>query len=123
VAGSFESVNPDRSHLDFKVILKRRMRKACMSLGANVDLRAGPGGEFFVSGDKVGVEVSLENVADLEALLFGRFEIKIDIALRIDDRSFALGPNHVGRMGQTGQVELFEIHIASRAEVEYFDWF
>jgi hypothetical protein len=90
VAGSFESVNPDRSHLDFKVIPERRMRESGMSLGANVDLRAGAGGEFLVSGDKVGVEVTLENVADLEALLIGRFEIKINITLRIDDRSFAL---------------------------------
>ena len=99
------------------------MREPGMSLGADVDLGAGAGGKFFVSGDKIGVEVSLENVADLEALLIGRLEIKINIALRIDDRSYAVGPNHVGRMGQAGQVELFEIHIASHAEVEYFDWF
>ena len=61
------------------------MRESGMCLCADVDLRAGAGGKFLVSGDKVGVKVSLEDVSDLEALLVGRFEIKINITLRIDD--------------------------------------
>src|SRR5215813_8982804 len=107
---SFESTNLHRSHVHLGTISKWGMWKSCVGCGADIDGRAGASCEFLVSGNEVGVEVSFENVADPKALLFRRLQIDIDITLRVDDRSFAVGADHVGRVRQTAQVELFEIH-------------
>ena len=46
----------------------------------------------------------------LEILRGGFLDILIDIALRIDDRSFAVRANQIGSMSETVEIELFEIH-------------
>jgi hypothetical protein len=42
-----------------------------------------------MAGDKVGVQMSLDDVLDLQAPLFGCFDVDINIALGIDDRGDA----------------------------------
>jgi len=52
-----------------------------------------------VSGDKVGVKVSLEDVPNLQAVLGRGFKIDFDIALRIDDHCLAFRSKEVGSVG------------------------
>ena len=74
------------------------------------------GGQLFVAGDEIGVQVGLEDVADADAVLLGRLQVNLDITLRIDDDGLAFRCQQVGGVGQTSQVELFEVHGFSRAQ-------
>jgi hypothetical protein len=63
-----------------------------------------------VAGDKIGVQVRLEDVADLKMLLLRRLQIDLDITLRIDDDRLAFRSQHVRGVRQTSQIKLFEVH-------------
>ncbi len=86
------------------------MRKSRLSGFADIDGCAGAGGQFLMAGNEVGVQMSFEDVANLQILFLRGFEIDLNIALRIDDDRFALGPEQVRGMGQTSQIKLFEVH-------------
>ena len=53
--------------------------------GAEVDGRAAAVAEFEMAGDEIGVEMSEEDVADLEAERLCVGEVLLDIALGVDD--------------------------------------
>ena len=76
--------------------------------GAQVDFRAGFGGQFHVAADEIGVQVSFDDVLDLEPLRAGFVEIKRDVALRVHHAGHTFGPKHVRRVRQAGQIELLE---------------
>ncbi len=78
------------------------MRELGLGLRSDINFRASARRQFFVSGNKVGVQMGFEYVADLEILLLGGLQINFHVALRIDDRRFALRSDHVRSMGQTG---------------------
>src|SRR5258708_6432482 len=86
------------------------MRKLGIGPCSDINLRARPRRKLFVSGNKIGVQMSLEYVPDFKILLAGRLQIDVYVALWIKHRSLALGSNHVRSMRQTGEVELFKIH-------------
>ena len=90
------------------------VREGGMRRGAYVDGGAGAGGQLLVAGDKVGMQMGLEDVADLDVLLARRIEVNLDIALGIDHDRLALRGKHVGGMGQTAQIELLKVHEFSR---------
>lgn len=52
----------------------------------------------------------LDDMLDAEPVLARLLEIKFDVTLRIDNRCYAFGPDHVRGMSQATQIELFEIH-------------
>ena len=110
VAGSFEDANGGLAKFQFETVGDGDVREGGSGLRAHVDGRAGTGGEFTVAGDEVGVEMAFENVADGHAVIGGGFQIEFDVTLRIDDDGFAFGSEHVGSMGQTAEIELFEVH-------------
>jgi len=56
------------------------------------DLRAGSPGEFPMAADEIGVHVRLENIADLKPRFARGCDVRIHIALRVDDGSDAVGP-------------------------------
>jgi hypothetical protein len=64
--------------------------KCSSSLRSDVDLGSSPGSEFLMSRDEIGVEVSLENIADRALMFGGCLQIQIDVSLRIDHDRFAL---------------------------------
>ncbi len=66
-----------------------------VGLRSDVDLRARARRQFFVSGNKVGVQMSFENVPDLKILLVSRLQIDVHIALRIHHRRLALRSDQV----------------------------
>src|SRR6266571_6151067 len=65
-----------------------------------------------MAGDKVGVKVSEENVADPEAKFLSVGQVLLDIALRVDDDGGRTGLvcDQIGGVGQATQVILFQNH-------------
>ena len=65
-----------------------------------------------MTGDEIGVEVREEDVANLQAVPFGRIEIPLHVALRIDDdgRPALAVADEVRRVRETIEVELLEDH-------------
>ncbi len=61
-------------------------------------------------GDKIGVQVSEKYVPDAEAVLGGKRDVLVSVALWIDDscRAGRLVSNHVGGVRQARQIELFK---------------
>ena len=83
---------------------------------AYVDGCTGAGRQLVVSGDEIGVQMRLEDMADLEILLLRCLQINLNITLRIDDDGFAFRSQHVRGVCQTAQIELFEVHGFSCAQ-------
>jgi hypothetical protein len=69
-----------------------------------------------VSGNKIGVQMSFKDVANLGVVFFRGFQIDVYVPLRINHDSFTLRCQYVGSVRQTAQVKLFEIH--SRGLIE-----
>ena len=64
---------------------KRRERILRLGRRAQIDGGAGAVAQLEMPGDEVGVEVRQEDVRDPQAVLGGKGEILVDVALRIDD--------------------------------------
>ncbi len=85
-----------------KSSIQRDVWKFRVGLRSDVDLRAGACGEFFVTGNKVGVQVGFEDVSNRKVLLRRRLQINVNVALWIHHRRFALRSDQVRGMRQTG---------------------
>ena len=83
-----------------------------LSAGAEMDGRAAMVAQLQVAGDEVGVEMGEEDVADLEAKLFGVGQVLLDVALRVDDDGGCalLVPEQIGGVRQASEVVLFQNH-------------
>ena len=114
VARGFQRAHTNHADLHFEAVAQSDMRKIRRSLRSDVNLRACAHGQFFVPRNEVGMEMRFKNMTDLQALLFGGFQIDVDVALRIDDGGFAFRSEHVGRMCQAIQVKLLKIHLRLR---------
>jgi hypothetical protein len=80
------------------------------AVGADVDGRTRPLGEFLVAGNEIGVKMRLKDVTNADVLFFRGLEINIYVALWVDDDRLAFRGQHVRCVGQTAQVKLLEIH-------------
>ena len=87
------------------------MRECGSRLRAKNNLSAGAGGEFAMATDKIGVQMRLDNIFDLNILSGGFLDVLINVALRINHSRFAFRTNQVRSMRQTSQIELLEIHM------------
>ena len=87
-----------------------------LGLGARTEMddRARAVAQFQVTGHEVGMEVSKEDVADLEAKTLGLSQILLYVALGIDDngRRARFVAEQIGRVGQAAQVILLQNHMA-----------
>src|SRR5258708_3214367 len=90
------------------------VRKRGAGPRADVDLCTGACRQFVVPGKEMGMQVRFKHVRDAQAVLARFIDIKLDVALRVDDRGHSLGANHVRSVRQTTQIELFEIHTGLR---------
>ena len=63
-----------------------------------------------MAGNEVGMQVSFEDVANRNVIRLGSIKINLYVPLRVDQNGLALGRKHVGCVGQTAQIELFEVH-------------
>src|SRR5580658_9007639 len=77
---------------------------------ADTDGRAAVLRQFEVAGDEVRVEVGFDDPANLEAKFRGAFDINRDIALRVDHGSLARVVHQVRRVGETAEIEPFNLH-------------
>ena len=106
----FESGDADFSNLQLETVFDGYVRESCTGLRSNVDARAGSRRQFSVSGNKVSMQMSLEDVANGNLILLGGLQINFDVTLRIDHDGLTLRGEHVGCVRQTAQIELFEVH-------------
>ena len=60
------------------------------------------------------MQVSFEDVANSNLIRVRRLEVNLHVTLRIDHNGLALRCQHVGRMRQTAQIKLFEVHRSPR---------
>ena len=83
-----------------------------LAAAPEVDRGPGPVTQLDVAGDEVGVEVREEHVPDGVAAGLGVGEILIDVPPGIDDgrRLRLLVRDHVGRVGQAGEIVLLDLH-------------
>jgi hypothetical protein len=91
--------------------------KLVLGLGSRseADLCAAAVAQLEMSGEKVGVEVSEKNIADLHSQLLGVVQVLLNIPLRIDHdcRSAGFVGNQVGRVGEAAEVILLQEHAAN----------
>src|ERR1019366_4580347 len=105
-----ENVDAQFADAQLETIANSDMRKSCACFFSDVDSRTRACGQLFVSRDEVGVQMGLEDVANLKLLLLRRFQVDLDVTLRIDDDSFAFRFEEIRSMRQTTQIKLFEVH-------------
>src|SRR5262245_14233497 len=98
------------TELQFVPILDFDMGELRTGSRADIDLRSGAFRKFAVSRHEVGMDVSLDDVFDLPPFAGCRLEVDVDIALGIDDSREAIGPDHVGGVGQTAQIESLDLY-------------
>jgi hypothetical protein len=89
VSGSFQDAQFHFANRQLVTVSDGLMRNRGFRLRAKNYLRAGTRRQLAVTADKVRVEVSLDDVLYLKVLRRRFIQILIDIALRIDDDSFA----------------------------------
>ena len=98
------------AHLQLVAVFHCNMRKRRPSSTRQIDRGASARRQLAVSGDEICMQMRLEDVPDLHAILLRRFQVNFHVALRIDDDSFALRSQQIRSMRQTAEVELFKIH-------------
>ena len=60
------------------------------------------------------MQVGLDHMLNLEPVLDRVPYVDAGIALRVDHRGDAAGADQIGGMGQTGKIELLEVHYVPR---------
>jgi hypothetical protein len=91
-----EAASPE---LNFVPILDRDVRKLGSRPGAEIDACSGAFGKFVMARDKIGVQVSLDNMLDIPPVAGCRLKVYINIPLRIDDGGNALRAHRVRCVG------------------------
>ena len=74
------------------------------------DRRARAAGQLPVARHEVGVDVRLDDVADLEAVPRRRLQVGVDVPPGVDDRRDAAVADEVGGLRETAEVDLLEDH-------------
>ena len=93
MAGRLEESKRDIGHYDLIAFVHRNEIEFRFRLRAEIDLRAGMCRQFMMSGNKVGMAVSLDDVFDHKPVRLRIFEIDINVALRIDNGRFSTRSN------------------------------
>jgi len=72
--------------------------------------RAGAFGALAMAGHEIGMEVCFDDVGDAQTQVGGGIQVDLDVELEVHHGGDAIGPDHVGCVGQAAQVKLFEKH-------------
>ena len=110
VSRCFQNLQAHASEFERVAVAKRSERVTRLRRRAEADRRADAIAQFQMSGDKIGVQVSEEHVFDFEPVYGGECDVLIDVALGVNHYcgGCLLVSDHVGRVRETGQVELFQ---------------
>jgi hypothetical protein len=95
---------------DLVALADRYVREPRASPRANVDFGAGAGGQFAVAGNEIGMQMGFDYMLDAQAVPARGFQVDFDVTLRVDDRRYAFGANHIRGMRQAPEIELFKVH-------------
>ena len=117
MAGRLDEAERDAAHAQLFAVADGAVRERGCGARAEDDFGSGARRQFPVPAHEVGMEVRLDHVPDLQALLFGQRDVLLDVALRIDDRGLAVRPEQVRGMCETTQIELFEVHSSDNLRV------
>ncbi len=92
--------------------IERAVRESGVRGLVDVDVRAAAGGQVGVARDVIGVQVSLDDVGDLEAPGLRRVEILLHVAVRVDDggNAVVLTPDKIGGTADAFDEELLSVH-------------
>src|SRR6185295_2101284 len=107
MARSLDNAQLYLANCQFVAIRDGPMWKAGAGLLAKNDLCAGARRELAMTADKISVQMSFDDVLDLQAPDFSLFKILLDIALRIDHGGLTLRSDQVRGVGETVEIELF----------------
>ncbi len=110
VARRFQEAQRDLADAELVAVAHRAVGERDRSARSEHHLGARPLRELAVAAHEVGVQVRLDHVADAKAVRLRLVQVFVDVAARVDDDRLALGPDHVGGLGQAPQVELLEVH-------------
>src|SRR5712692_1614457 len=88
------------------------MRKCCSCFITEDDFSSGARRQLAMTAHEVRMQMSLDDVLDLEILSFRFFNVLIDVALRIDDSGFAFRSDQIRSVSETAEIELLEEHWA-----------
>src|SRR5580692_9852904 len=75
MAGGFKSCDAHFSNLHMETVLDSNVREGRLGLRSDVNASAGSRRQLSVSGDKVGMQVSFEDVANGDMILLSGFEV------------------------------------------------
>src|SRR5829696_8590122 len=67
-----------------------------------------------MTADEISMRVCFDDVLDRLSVCIGLIQVLLNVALRIDHRGLAFGPDVIRRVGETPKIKLLEIHIAPR---------
>src|ERR1700722_19308763 len=84
VSRGLENAERKPSNLQMESVVHRDMWKSRAGLRSDINLRAAARGQFAMTGDEIGVQVGLEDVADGNVLGFRSLKIDFDVTLRVD---------------------------------------
>jgi len=110
VAGGFEDLESDLAEVEAVAVAEWGERVLGFGGGTEADSGADAVAELEMAGDEIGVQVGEEDVLDGEVVLGGEGEVLVDVALGINDDGGGGGfvADEIGRVGETGEVELME---------------
>jgi hypothetical protein len=110
VARGFEKPQNHPAETDLVAVAHGQMRDGRIRRRAQVYFGIRAPREFDVPADKICVQMSFNDVLDLEPLRPGLLQIEGHVALGIDDAGHALRPRHVRSVRKTGEIKLLETH-------------
>ena len=90
------------------------MRESRAGFLAKNNFGSGFVGEFAMAADKIGMQMSFDDVLDSQILRVGFFDVLIDIALRIDNGCFTIRSDQIRSVRETTEIELLEVHELSQ---------
>ena len=124
IARRFRRMTRRMQHLDGDIantedlaIFSLMDRIVWLRAGTEDDLRARSIGQVQMTGDKIRMEVRLQNILDRGATRGSHFHIGFGLANGINDNSFARALDIIRRFGEAVGIELFDIHSVFRTEV------
>src|SRR6185369_5973478 len=102
VARGFHKAQDQVPKFDFIAIFHSEMIELDTGLSTKDDSCSGSFCEFVMSTYKVGVQVCFDDVLDLELVYVCLVDVIVNVALRINNRSFSVRTNQIRSMSKTG---------------------
>ena len=99
---SFKKPKDDSAKPNFVAFVNIDVRKRRARASAEINFRARAFRQLAMAAHKIGVQMSLDNMFDLQSLRGRLVDIKRNIALRIHHHGDAFGAEHVRSMRKTG---------------------